>query len=83
MGRGKIDDVILRAVELDAETLVFDRNLTPAQASAIAKVTDLKIGRSHADHPRHLRAARRRAGRQAAGRARAAEIQLAAPCAEG
>jgi GTP-binding protein HflX len=43
MGRGKIDDVILRAVELDAETLVFDRNLTPAQAAAIAKVTDLKI----------------------------------------
>ena len=43
MGRGKIDDVILRAIELDAETLVFDRNLTPAQAAAIAKMTDLKI----------------------------------------
>jgi len=30
-------------VELDANVLVFDRNLTPAQASAIAKVSDLKV----------------------------------------
>jgi GTP-binding protein HflX len=43
MGRGKLDDVVLRAIELDAQTLVFDRNLSPAQASAIAKHTDLKI----------------------------------------
>lgn len=43
MGRGKLDDIILRAVELDANVLVFDRNLTPAQAAAIAKVSDLKV----------------------------------------
>src|SRR5262249_17253229 len=43
MGRGKLDDVVLRAVELDAQVLIFDRNLSPAQASAIAKQTDLKI----------------------------------------
>lgn len=43
LGKGKLDEVVLRASELDAETLVFDRNLTPSQASAIAKHTDLKI----------------------------------------
>ena len=43
LGRGKLDDVVLRAVELDAQTLIFDRNLSPTQASSIAKHTDLKI----------------------------------------
>jgi GTP-binding protein HflX len=43
LGKGKLDDVVLRAAELDVETLVFDRNLTPSQASAIAKHTDLKV----------------------------------------
>jgi GTP-binding protein HflX len=43
MGKGKLDDVVVRAVELGAQTLIFDRNLSPAQVSAIAKNTDLKI----------------------------------------
>jgi GTPase len=43
LGRGKLDEVVLRASELDVETLVFDRDLTPSQASAIAKHTDLKV----------------------------------------
>jgi len=43
LGRGKLDEVLLRAAELDVETLVFDRNLSPSQAGAIAKHTDLKI----------------------------------------
>jgi GTP-binding protein HflX len=43
MGRGKLDDLIVRAAELDAETLIFDRDLTPAQAAAIAAVADLKV----------------------------------------
>ncbi len=43
LGRGKLDDVLLRAAELDAQTIVFDRNLSPSQASAIAKHTDLKV----------------------------------------
>jgi GTP-binding protein HflX len=43
MGKGKLDDVVIRASELDAETLIFDRNLSPSQMSAIAKNTDLKI----------------------------------------
>ena len=43
LGRGKLEDVVKRAIELDAETLIFDRDLTPAQASGIAARTDLKV----------------------------------------
>lgn len=43
MGRGKLEQVVVRAVELDADVLVFDRELSAAQASAIAKHTDLKV----------------------------------------
>jgi GTP-binding protein HflX len=43
MGRGKLEEVVVRAMQLDASVLVFDRELTPAQASAIAKHTDLKV----------------------------------------
>ncbi len=43
MGRGKLEDVILRAAELDAEVIVFDRNLSPAQAAAVAKLSDMKV----------------------------------------
>lgn len=43
MGRGKLNEIILRAAELDAQVLVLDRNLHPAQAAAIAKSTDLKV----------------------------------------
>jgi GTP-binding protein HflX len=43
MGKGKLDEVVVRAVEKDAETLIFERNLSPAQVSAIGKNTDLKI----------------------------------------
>ena len=43
VGRGKLEDVLLRAMQLDAEMLIFDRDLTPVQAHAIAEVTDLKV----------------------------------------
>jgi GTP-binding protein HflX len=43
MGKGKLEQIVVRAIELDASVLVFDRELTPAQASAIAKSTDLKV----------------------------------------
>ncbi|HLK35195.1 MAG TPA: GTPase HflX [Polyangiaceae bacterium] len=43
MGKGKLEDVVVRAIERDASVLVFDRELSPAQASAIAKRTDLKV----------------------------------------
>jgi GTP-binding protein HflX len=43
MGRGKLDDILLRSAELDADVLVFDRNLSPSQASAISKHIDLRV----------------------------------------
>ncbi|HEY8038979.1 MAG TPA: GTPase HflX [Polyangiaceae bacterium] len=43
LGKGKLEEVVVRAIELDAGVLVFDRELTPAQASGIAKQTDLKV----------------------------------------
>lgn len=43
MGKGKIDEVVMRAIDLDAQTLIFDRNLTPAQISGVAAQTDLKV----------------------------------------
>jgi GTP-binding protein HflX len=43
MGKGKLEEVVVRAMQLDASVLVFDRELTPAQASAVAKQTDLKV----------------------------------------
>ena len=43
MGRGRLEDVVVRAIEADVGVLVFDRELTPAQASAIASRTDLKV----------------------------------------
>ncbi len=43
LGRGKLDDVVLRAMQRDAELLIFDRNLSPSQAAAIAAHTDLKV----------------------------------------
>jgi GTP-binding protein HflX len=43
LGKGKLDDVVLRAAEIDAEVLIFDQNLTPTQAATITKHSDLKV----------------------------------------
>jgi GTP-binding protein HflX len=43
MGQGRLEDLIIRALRLQADFIVVDRNLTPAQARAIAEATDLKI----------------------------------------
>ena len=43
LGRGKLEQVVIRAMQLDVEVLIFDTNLSPAQAAAIARVTDLKV----------------------------------------
>lgn len=43
LGRGKLEEVILRAIDLDAMTLIFDQELTPSQASGIAARTDLRV----------------------------------------
>ncbi|NUP09508.1 MAG: GTPase HflX [Polyangiaceae bacterium] len=43
LGKGKLDEVVLRAAELDARTLIFDHDLSPSQASSISARTELKI----------------------------------------
>jgi len=43
VGRGKLSDIVLRAIELDAQTLVFDCNLTPSQINGISGHTDLRV----------------------------------------
>jgi GTP-binding protein HflX len=43
LGRGKLEDTVVEALQRDADVLIFDRDLTPAQANAVAKMTDLKV----------------------------------------
>ncbi len=43
LGKGKLEQVVMRAIDLDVETLIFDRDLTPAQAAGISAQTDLKV----------------------------------------
>jgi GTP-binding protein HflX len=43
MGSGKLEDLIIRALRLQADFIVVDRDLTPAQARAIAVATDIKV----------------------------------------
>ncbi len=43
LGRGKLDDLLIRALQLGADMLVFDRELQPAQVRSISEATDLKV----------------------------------------
>ena len=43
VGRGKLDELIIRSLQLGADVIILDQNLTPAQVRAINEATDLKI----------------------------------------
>jgi GTP-binding protein HflX len=43
LGRGKLDDLLVRALRLGADLIVFDRELSPAQVRSISEATDLKV----------------------------------------
>jgi GTP-binding protein HflX len=43
MGKGKLDELLVRALRLGADLLVFDRELSPAQVRSISEATDLKV----------------------------------------
>jgi GTP-binding protein HflX len=43
VGRGKIQDTVLRAMQVGADNLLFDPDLRPSQARAITEMTDLKV----------------------------------------
>jgi GTPase len=43
IGKGKLEDILLRSMQLMADIIVFDWNLSPSQARGIAEATSLKI----------------------------------------
>lgn len=43
MGSGKLKDVVMKALQKGADLLIFDQDLTPAQARAIGDVTEMKV----------------------------------------
>src|SRR5205823_12899304 len=43
LGKGKLEEVVLRALQKDATVLVFDPELSPAQARSISDATELKV----------------------------------------
>jgi GTP-binding protein HflX len=43
VGRGKLEELLIRSLQLGADVIIFDQNLTPAQMRVINEATDLKI----------------------------------------
>jgi GTP-binding protein HflX len=43
IGKGKLSDIIIRALQIGANLLIFDHELTPAQIRSITDFTDLKV----------------------------------------
>ena len=43
LGKGKLEELIVRALRLGADLIVFDRELSPAQVRSISEATDLKV----------------------------------------
>ena len=43
VGKGKLEEVVLRALQLDAELLIFGCDLAPRQMRAITDATDLRV----------------------------------------
>lgn len=43
LGRGKLDGLLIRSLQLGADMLVFDRELSPTQVRSLSEATDLKI----------------------------------------
>lgn len=43
LGKGKLEEIIVRALRLGVDLIVFDRELQPAQVRSINEATDLKV----------------------------------------
>ena len=43
IGKGKLEEILLRSMQLMADLLIFDPDLSPSQARHIADATDLKV----------------------------------------
>ena len=43
LGRGKLEDLLVRSLQVGADLIVFDRELQPAQVRSLSEATDLKV----------------------------------------
>jgi len=43
LGRGKLEELLVRALRVGADLIIFDRELQPAQVRSLSEATDLKI----------------------------------------
>jgi GTPase len=43
VGRGKLEEILLRAMQLEADVVIFDPDLTPGQARSISDATEMRI----------------------------------------
>lgn len=43
LGKGKLEELLVRAMRLGADLIVFDTELSPAQVRALSEATDLKV----------------------------------------
>ncbi len=43
LGRGKLDDLLVRSMRLGADLLIFDTELSPAQVRSLSDATELKV----------------------------------------
>jgi len=43
LGKGKLDELLVRAMQLGADVIIFDRELQAAQVRSISEATDLKV----------------------------------------
>jgi GTPase len=43
VGRGKLEELLIRAMQLGADAIIFDRELSAAQVRSISEATDLKV----------------------------------------
>jgi GTP-binding protein HflX len=43
LGKGKLEELIVRALRLGVDLIIFDRELSPAQVRSVTEATDLKV----------------------------------------
>src|SRR5205085_4056716 len=43
VGKGKLNDLLIRAMQLGGDAIIFDRELQPAQVRSISEATDVKV----------------------------------------
>jgi GTP-binding protein HflX len=43
LGKGKLNELLIRAMQLGADAIIFDRELQAAQVRSVAEATDLKV----------------------------------------